>query len=441
MDKFFGLSERGSSVRTEVIAGVTTFLTMAYIIVVNPGILSSSGMPFEAVFVATCVAAAIGTLIMGLWANYPIALAPGMGLNAFFAFVVVGDMGLSWQAALAAVFISGVIFLILSILPVREWIINSIPKSQKMAIAAGIGLFLGFIALQGAGVVKDHPATFVTVGDLTVWSTVLALAGFFLMLLLDYRKVPGAIIIGILAITFIGIVFGVPNEAIQGAPVPELAGIAATPPDPSPTLFALDFGALFDMAITLVLIVIFSFLLVDLFDTAGTLVGVAHQAGLLDKDGNLPRLDRALLSDSSASIVGSLAGTSTTTSYIESAAGVRAGGRTGLTAVVVAILFILSLVFAPLAQSVPGYATAPAILFVGMLMARSLGDIDWSDMTDYVPAVVTAIAMPLTFSIAIGIGFGFITYVVMKAITGRVSEINPAMAVVAAVFVVYFVVT
>jgi len=232
MDKFFGLSQHGSSVRTEVLAGVTTFLTMAYIIVVNPGILSASGMPFEAVFVATCVAAAIGTLIMGLWANYPIALAPGMGLNAFFAFVVVGDMGLSWQAALAAVFISGVIFLILSILPVREWIINSIPKSQKMAIAAGIGLFLGFIALQGAGVVRDHPATFVTVGDLTLWSTVLALAGFFLMMLLDYRKVPGAIIIGILAITAIGIVFGVPDQAIEGAPVPQLPALPRRRPIP-----------------------------------------------------------------------------------------------------------------------------------------------------------------------------------------------------------------
>ncbi len=436
LNAYFKITELDSSVRQEVIAGVTTFLTMAYIIVVNPGILSAAGMSFEAVFVATCLAAAIGTFIMGFYANYPIALAPGMGLNAFFAFVVVKGMNVSWEAALAAVFLSGVLFVILSVLPVREWIINSIPKSQKLAIASGIGFFLGLIALENAGIVVSHPATYVTVGDLTTWSIVLAAGGFFVMVALDHRKVPGAIVIGILAVTAIGIVFGIPDAKNN---VPELHGLFAAPPDISPTFLALDIGGFLKLGFAAVLILVFSFLMVDLFDTAGTLIGLAHQAGLLDEKGNLPRLSKALIADSSATVAGSLLGTSTTTSYIESAAGIKAGGRTGLTAVVVGILFLLCLVLAPLAKSIPWYATAPAILFVACIMAGSIAEIDWSDITEYVPAVITAISMPLTFSIATGIGFGFVSYVAIKLLSGRAKDTGPAVILVAAVFILYFV--
>jgi AGZA family xanthine/uracil permease-like MFS transporter len=372
LESYFKLSENGTTVRTEIVAGVTTFLTMAYIIFVNPDILSAAGMDKEAVFVATCLAAVIGALIMGLYANYPIALAPGMGLNAFFAFVVVKGMGLSWEAALAAVFVSGVLFVILSILPVREWIINSIPRSQKLAIAAGIGFFLGLIALQGAGIVVDNPATLVSVGDLTTWPAVLAALGFFAMVALDHRKVPGAIIIGIILVTVVGMVLGI-------SPPPP--GVVDLPPSLAPTFFALDFGGLFELAAATLLILVFSFLLVDLFDTAGTLIGLAHQADMLDEHGNLPRLGRALIADSTATVAGSLLGTSTTTSYIESAAGIKAGGRTGLTAVVVAVLFLVSLVLAPIATSIPPYATAPAILFVACIMGRAIADIDWGDVT------------------------------------------------------------
>ncbi len=435
LDAYFKISELKSSVRQEIIAGVTTFLTMAYIIVVNPLILTAAGMDFDAVFAATCLAAAIGTFIMGLYANYPIALAPGMGLNAFFAFVVVKGMNLTWEVALAAVFFSGVVFVILSLLPVREWIINSIPKSQKLAIASGIGFFLGLIALENAGIVVAHPATYVTVGDLTAWSVVIAAVGFFVMVALDHRKVPGAIVIGIILITVIGIVIGIPDTRGN---VPELHGIFAAPPDMGPTFLALDFAGFFKLAFGTVLILVFSFLMVDLFDTAGTLIGLAHQADLLDEKGNLPRLNKALIADSTATVAGSLLGTSTTTSYIESAAGIKAGGRTGLTAVVVGILFLLCLVLAPLAKSIPWYATAPAILFVACIMASGLAEIDWSDITEYVPAVITAIGMPLTFSIATGIGFGFISYVAIKLLSGRIKDIRPAVALVAAVFLLFF---
>jgi AGZA family xanthine/uracil permease-like MFS transporter len=430
LESQFKLSELGSSLRTEVMAGLTTFLTMAYIIFVNPDILSAAGMDREAVFVATCLAAAIGSLIMGLYANYPIALAPGMGLNAFFAFVVVGGMGVSWQVALAAVFLSGILFVILSVLPVREWIINSIPRSQKLAIAAGIGFFLAIIALKSAGIVVDHPATLVTVGDLTEVPVILAVLGFFLMVGLDHRKVPGGIIIGILAVTVAGMLIGIsePPRAIVDAP-PSLA----------PTFFALDLGGIFEIGAATLLILVFSFLLVDLFDTAGTLIGLAHQADLLDEQGNLPRLGKALIADSTATVAGSLLGTSTTTSYIESAAGIKAGGRTGLTAVVVAILFVLCLLIAPLATSIPGYATAPAILFVACIMARAIAEIDWEDVTEYVPAVVTALAMPLTFSIATGIGLGFITFAAVKLFSGRFADVRPGVWVVVAAFLIYFV--
>ncbi|WP_375595971.1 NCS2 family permease [Algihabitans albus] len=425
LEKLFDLRGHGTTVKTEVIAGITTFLTMAYIAFVNPTILSDAGMDFGAVFVATCIAAAIGTLIMGLYANYPIALAPGMGLNAFFTYGVVLGMGHSWQVALGAVFLSGILFVILSILPVREWIINAIPKGLKMAISAGIGLFLGIIALKNAGIIVDHPATLVTIGDLTAWPAVLALLGFAIMVALDRLKVPGAVIIGILAVTAVGILIG----------VSEFKGIVDLPPDPSPTFLQLDLAGAFQIAL---LSVVFTFLFVDLFDTAGTLIGVAHRAGLLDSEGKLPRLRQALMANSSASVIGSALGTSTTTSYIESASGIKAGGRTGLTAVVVALLFLLTLFFAPLAGTVPAFATAPALLFVACLMTRGLAEIDWDDVTEYAPAVLTALSMPLTFSIAHGIGLGFIAYAAVKILTGRISDCSVAVLIIAAAFVLKF---
>jgi AGZA family xanthine/uracil permease-like MFS transporter len=427
LDRFFKISDHGSTVGREVLAGVTTFLTMAYITFVNPAILSDAGMDFGAVFVATCVGSAVGTLIMGLLANYPIALAPGMGLNAFFAYSVVLGMGHSWQVTLGAVFLSGVIFFILSVLPVREWIINSIPMTLKLAISAGIGLFLGIIALKNSGIIVDNPATLVTLGDMTAAPPLLAIAGFFVMAALDVRKVPGAVIIGILLTTAAGILLG----------VSEWRGLASAPPDPSPTLFQMDIAGALDTAL---LAVIFAFLFVDLFDTAGTLMGVCHRAGLLDERGRLPRLGRALVADSTATVVGAALGTSTVTSYIESAAGIKVGGRTGLTAVTVAVLFLLCLFFSPLAQTVPAYATAPALLYVACLMAKGLTEVDWEDATDYAPAVVTAIAMPFTFSIADGIGLGFVTYTAIKLLSGRFEDANPAVIVISLAFVVKFLV-
>jgi len=421
----FRLSEHGTTVRTEVLAGITTFLTMAYIMFVNPMILSDAGMDQGAVFVATCLAAAIGTLIMGLYANYPIALAPGMGLNAYFTYGVVLGMNYTWQVALGAVFLSGVLFVILSLLPVREWVVNSIPRSLKIAISAGIGLFLAIIGMKNAGLVIDHPATLVGLGDITSSAVQLACIGFMAMVALDYLKVPGAIILSILGVTLVGVVLGISPPG----------GIMSMPPSLAPTLLQLDIVGALNVGL---IAVIFAFFFVDLFDTAGTLVGVAHRAGLLDAEGRLPRLKKALMADSVATVVGSGLGTSTTTSYIESAAGIRAGGRTGLTACVVAGLFLLGLFFSPLAGTIPAYATAPALVYVACLMARGLAELDWDDMTESAPGVIAAISMPLTFSIATGIGFGFISYVVIKVLTGQASKVSAAVYVIAALFVVKF---
>jgi AGZA family xanthine/uracil permease-like MFS transporter len=425
LDRFFQLSEHRTDVRTEVLAGLTTFLTMAYIVFVNPSILAAAGMDQGSVFVATCLAAALSTFIMGLYANYPIALAPGMGLNAYFAFALVKGMGLTWQTALGAVFISGLLALLLSVSPVREWLFNAIPKTLKMAISAGIGLFLGIIALQNAGIIADHPVTLVTLGNVKTWQVALCAAGFVLMVALDARGVPGAIIIGILATTLLGVALG----------ITPFRGVASLPPSLAPTLFQLDLlGALEVGLVTIIIVLLF----VDLFDTAGTLVGVAHRAGLLAPDGTLPRLRRALIADSSATMIGSLLGTSNTTSYIESAAGVKAGGRTGLTAAVVGGLFLLALFFSPLAATVPSYATAPALLYVACLMARGVTEVDWEDATEYAPAVVTAVAMPLTYSIAHGIAFGYITYAGCKLLSGRPHEASMAVYALAAMFLLKF---
>jgi AGZA family xanthine/uracil permease-like MFS transporter len=426
LETLFKLSENKTNIRTEVVAGITTFLTMAYIIFVNPDILSKAGMPRDAVFVATCLAAAVGTALMALLANYPIALAPGMGLNAYFAFTVVLGMKYTWQVALGCVFISGMLFLVLSVLPVREWIINAIPRSLKLAISAGIGLFLAIIALQGAKIVVAHPATMVTAGDLSTWPVLLASLGFVAIVALDHYRVPGGIIIGVIAVSIV--------SALVGASTFDWR-IVALPPNPAPVLLQMDLAGALNVGL---ITVIFAFLFVDLFDNSGTLIGLAHRAGFLRPDGTVPRLGRALIADSTAAMAGAALGTSTTTSYIESAAGIKAGGRTGLTSMVVAALFLLALLFSPLAASVPPWATAPALLYVACLMTRGLAEIEWDDVTEAAPAVVTALAMPFTFSIAEGIAFGFITYAAIKLASGRISEVHPAVGILAVLFVVKF---
>ena len=429
MLKHFRLAERGTTVRTEILAGSTTFLTLSYIIFVNPMILAGAGMDAGAVLVATCLAAAFGSAVMGLYANYPIALAPGMGLNAYFAAIAVGTMGLSWQVALGAVFCSGVLMLVLSVLPVREWVVNSIPRSQKMAIAGGIGFFLVIIGLRNAGLVVGSEANLVAMGSITQWPVALALLGFVVIVALQHRKIPGAVLMCILIVAGIGWLSGL-------SPAPQ--SLVAPPPSLAPTFFQLDIAAAFELGL---LAIVFAFLMVDLFDTSGTLVAVLNEAGLTGEDGRVPGLRRALVADSSATMAGALLGTSTTTSYIESAAGVRAGGRTGLTAVVVAGLFLLALPFAPVATAVPTYATAPAILFVGYVMTRALRHIEWDEITECIPAMVTALAMPFTYSIATGIGLGFITYTMIKLLSGRSTDLNAAVVTVSVLFLIRFVVS
>jgi AGZA family xanthine/uracil permease-like MFS transporter len=424
-ENLFKLSENGTTVRIEVMAGLTTFLTMAYIIIVNPDIMSTTGMDKGALFVATCLAAAVGCFIMGLWANYPIALAPGLGLNAFFAFGVVGGMGVPWQTALGVIFLSGVFFLIITILPIRVWIINAIPKSLKMAISAGIGLFIGVIALEIAGITVDHPATLVTLGEVTSIEVILVAIGFVAIVAMDRIGMKGAIVIGIVGTTVLAHIFGAAGSTEMNFTIPSLA----------PTFLQLDIAGAFQVGMISVII---AFLFVDMFDTAGTLIGVSHRAGLLDEDGKLPRMGKALSADSVATITGSMLGSSTVTSYIESASGVREGGRTGLTAVTVGVLFILALILAPIIGLVPRFATAPALLFVAVLMVRGLTELDWDDVTEYAPAVLAAVVMPFTFSIAHGIAFGFITYAAAKVLSGRFSEASPAVYVLAVGFALLY---
>jgi AGZA family xanthine/uracil permease-like MFS transporter len=428
LERTFGLAQNGTDVRTEFIAGVTTFLTMIYIVFVNPQILSKAGMDPGAVFVATCIAAAVSTLMMALLANYPIALAPGMGLNAFFAFTVVLGYKYSWQQALAAVFCSGALFFLLSIFRIREYIIGAIPKNLKLAIAAGVGFFLFLIALEESKIVVADPVTLVTLGDLKQWPAILCLLGFVLIVALNYRKVPGGTVIGILVVALIGVPLG----------LAKFTGIVSAPPSLAPTFLQLDFSRLLEHTF---IIVVFTFLMLDVFDNAGSLIGVAHRAGLLDKDGNLPRMRQALIADSFAAMFGALLGTSTTLSYIESTAGVAAGGRTGLTAVFVAMFFLLTLFLSPLAGMVPAYASSAALLFVACVMTQGLAEIAWDDVTEYAPAVVTAVAMPFTYSIATGIGLGFITYALAKILSGKFSEAKPAVIVLAILFGIKFAVS
>ena len=425
LDQYFGVTAKGSSIRTEFLAGFATFLTMAYIIVVNPAILSTGGLDFGAVFVATIIAAMVGTAIMGLWANWPVAMAPGMGLNAFFTFGIVIGMKQPWEVALGAVFVSGVLFLLLSLTGLREWVINSIPRSLKLGIGAGIGMFLAIIGLKNAGVVVDNEATLVGLGDFTSLTVILFMIGFAIMVVLDKLRIPGGIVIGILAVSIVGWLSG----------TSELAGIVGSVPSLEPTLFKLDIAG----ALTAAMIgVVFALLFVDFFDTAGTLTSVANIAGKIGPDGKIENIGRAVISDSVATVVGSLFGTSNTTSYIESAAGIKEGGRTGLTAVVVAIFFLLCLGFAPLAKSIPAYATGAALVFVATHFMRNMLDIDWDDVTEYAPAVLAAILMPLTFSIANGIAIGFITYAVVKIASGKFDEANPAVLLVAVLGVLHY---
>ncbi|WP_038334288.1 NCS2 family permease [Kingella kingae] len=428
LERWFKLKENGTTVRTEILAGFTTFLTMCYIIIVNPAILSITGMDFGAVFVATCISAAIGCFIMGAFANYPIALAPGMGLNAYFTFSVVQGMGVNWQIALAAVFMSGIIFFVFSFFKIREMLVNALPMSLKMAIAAGIGLFLALIALKGSGIVVGSEATLLKMNNLYEIKdgvktpnlpVLLALGGFFLTIALDYFRVRGAIIISIFTITGLAVVFG----------LTKIEGIVSAVPSLAPTFMQMDFNGLFNGGM---IAVIFVFFLVDLFDSTGTLVGVSHRAGLLDSNGHLPQLKRALFADSSAIVAGSMLGTSSTTPYIESASGVAAGGRTGLTAVTVGVLLLACLWFSPLAKAVPAFATAPALLYIGVQMMRSATEIDWGDITEAAPAFMTIAFMPFTYSIADGIALGFISYAIIKLCCKRAQEV-PIMVWIVAV--------
>ena len=426
VDRFFGLSANGTSFSREITAGLTTFLAMAYITVVNPLILSDAGMDFGAVFVATCCAAAFGSLIMGLLANYPIGLAPGMGQNAFFTYAVVVGSGHPWQAALGAVFLSGILFVAISLLPIRAWLINSIPRNLKLGMAAGIGFFLAFIAMKNAGIIQANAATFVSLGDLISFGPLMAFTGFFVITALATKGNRSAVILGMILVSLVGWLSG---QA-------DFVGVISAPPSAAPVFMQLDIAAALDISM---LSVVLTLLLVDVFDTAGTLVGVATRGKMMDEAGRLPRLGRALVADSSATAVGSLLGTSSTTSFIESAAGVESGGRTGLSAVVIGVAFLLCLVLAPLAQSIPGYASAAALLFVSASMAQSLVDVDWPDITESTPAIITALVMPLSFSVANGIGVGFISYVVIKLLAGRMSDVPAAVLLVALVFAAKFI--
>lgn len=430
LDKFFGIKKLGSSMRTELVAGITTFMTMAYILAVNPDILSATGMDKGAVFTATALAAIIGTLVMALVAKLPFALAPGMGLNAFFAFSVVIGMGYSWQFALTAVLLEGFIFILLTIFNIRELIINSIPMNVKHAVSVGIGLFIAFIGFSGAGVIVNNDATLVSMGDMGNPTVLLGLGGLILTGILLALKVKGALLIGILITTIAGIPVGITS-------VPEGTKLISAPPSLEPIFFQFDFSQIFTLDM---LIVLFTFLFVDMFDTVGTLVGVSDKAGMLDKQGRVPRAKQALFADSIGTTFGAMLGTSTVTTYVESAAGVAEGGKTGMTALTVAAMFLLALFFAPVFTMIPSAATAPALILVGLFMMSPVLKINFSDFTEAIPAFLTIIIMPLSYSIAEGITFGMLSYVLLKLFTGRYKEVSIVMYVVAALFILKFII-
>ena len=426
LEKLFRLSEHETKVSTELLAGFTTFVTMAYIMFVNPQMMVSAGMDHGASFVATCLAAALACFIMGLYANWPVGLAPGMGLNAFFTYTVVGEMGYSWQVALGAVFLAGVLFVILSVTRLRAWMLDSIPMNLRLAMGCGVGLFIGMVGLQSAGIVVSNPATILALGDFSQPEPMLGALGFVLIAALSVRRVTGAIMLGVLLLTGIGLATG----------LVEYQGLVSAPPSLAPTFMELDIAGALDVAMISVIIAI---LFVNLFDTAGTLMGVASRAGLIDQHGHIENMDRALKADSSSSVVGALMGCSPVTSYVESAAGVEAGGRTGLTAVTVGGLFLLATFFAPLAGMVPAYATAGALLYVALLMLSGMRSLDWDDGTELIPALLTIIMIPLSFSIADGIAVGFITYVGVKTLTGRAAEVSFGAWFLAAIFLARFI--
>ncbi len=425
LDRFFKLTERGTNTRIELMAGFTTFMTMAYILVVNPLILKDAGMDFGAVFTATALSAVVATLIMALYANLPFALAPGMGLNAFFAYTVVLTMGYSWQMALTAVFVEGLIFIALTFLNVREAIVNCIPMNIKYAISVGIGLFIAFIGLKNSGIVIDSPATFVTIGDLASPAALVALFGVVVTGWMLAKNVKGALLIGIFASTILGAFNGVTN--IAGFDASQLFQI----PSLAPIMFKLDFTQVFTLDFLTVLL---TFLFIDMFDTVGTLIGVSSKAGMLDEQGRLPAVNQALLADAVGTTFGALIGTSTVTTYVESAAGVAEGGRTGLTALTAAGFFAASLFLAPVFLLVPSAATAPALIIVGLFMMSPVKNIDLEDFTEAIPAFFTIIMMPLTYSIAEGIVFGVVTYVILKALSGKAKEVTFTTWIVAGLF-------
>ena len=411
LEKLFKLKESNTNIQTELLAGFTTFITMAYIIFVNPQMMSSTGMDLGASFVGTCVAAAIACIAMGFYSNWPIGLAPGMGLNAFFTYTVVGEMGYTWEIALGAVFLAGILFWIMSVTPIRQWMLESIPMNLRIAMGSGVGLFIGFIGLKNGGIIVSNEATLVSIGDLMKVETMLAMLGFLLIAILAVRKIPGAILIGVMMVTLISIFVGI----IQ------FQGLISYPPAFMPVFMKLDILGALDLAM---ISVIMSFLFVNLFDTAGTLLGVANQAKLVDEDGNIHNLDKALKADSSSSAFGAFLGCAPVTSYVESSAGVEAGGRTGLTAVTVGCLFLIAVFFSPLANIIPAHATAGALIYVAILMMSGMEKLNWSDSSELLPALIIIVMIPLTFSIANGIALGFISYVVLKIASGQFKKIS-----------------
>jgi len=429
MEKLFKLKEHGTSVKVEVLAGLTTFMTMAYILIVNPLILSETGMDFGAIFTATALSAGVATLVMALLANLPFALAPGMGLNAFFAYTVVLGMGYSWEFALTAVFLEGIIFLILTAFNVREAIVNSIPPTIKKAISVGIGLFIAFIGLVNANIIVGGGGTIVSLGVVTSGNGLLAIIGIVITGILLAFRVRGALLIGIVATTIIGFPMGITH-------LPP-AGSSWAPPSLAPIFFKFDFSHIFSMDM---LIILFTFLFVDMFDTVGTLIGVSTKAGLIDKDGNIPKVKGALFADAVGTTLGACLGTSTVTTYVESAAGVAEGGKTGLTALTAAILFLIALFLSPLFLMVPGAATAPVLVLVGLFMMSPIKEINFDDFTEAIPAFLTIIMMPLTYSIADGIMFGMLSFVILKVLTGKAKDVHPVTYIVGILFLLKYIV-
>ena len=426
LEKIFELKLNNTSLKKELLAGFTTFVTMAYIIFVNPQMMAISGMDQGASFVATCIAAAVACIFMGFYANWPVGLAPGMGLNAFFTFTVVGELGYSWEIALGAVFLAGILFVIMSITNLRKWMLESIPFNLRIAMGCGVGLFVGFIGLKSGGLIVSNEATFLSLGNFAQIETLLSALGFLIISVLAVRKVPGAIILGVLIITFTGIIIG----------LIEFNGLVSAPPSIAPTFLKMDILGALDVAM---ISIIFSFLFVNLFDTAGTLLGVANRANLVNKNGEIIDIDRALKADSSSSVIGTFFGCSPVTSYVESSAGVEAGGRTGLTSVIVGICFLFSIFFSPLASIIPAFATAGALIYVAILMLSGMEKLNWSDITELLPALIIIVMIPLTFSIANGIALGFIAYIILKMFTGGLANISNGAWFLTLIFVSKFV--